>query len=110
MSPEDSEQIAYACRDDQYYSNSGYFILVKDGQAAIYSFSHCSCYGTWEGSGEVWSGTVEELMDMAEHKRDPAMPAREVVDADYDSAHIRECYEQVIDWSKTKSDPRTQAV
>ena len=89
--------------DDCDYSESGYVAVVKDGQAALGSYSHCSCYGTWETVGWDWEGTVAELVDLARRKADPIMPTREADAGDHDYDHLMRVYEQIISWASAGS-------
>jgi hypothetical protein len=95
--------------DDEDYSESGYVAIVKDGVAAIFDYSHCSCFGTWEaitderGSDDlevtpVWSGSVGELVAMAIRGMDPHMPERAASEGDRDYDHLMSVYQQVIAW------------
>ena len=99
---------------------SGWVACVfPDGKAAIGQYSHCSCYGTfddlcggsigdWMENGTpsfTWSGTVAELVAMAERTADPAMPERAADPSDYDYDHLVECYRQVIAWSERSETP-----
>lgn len=83
------------------YDASGWVAVVKDGNSALYHVSHCSCYGTLEqdNGGISWTGTVEELVEMAERKADPDMPTRIVSDKDYDAGYLLELYKKVLDWA-----------
>ncbi len=96
--------------DDCDYQESGYVILLVDGEAAIASYSHCSCFGTASAICDAnynkdgvntpqfeWTGTFKELLYMAHHCMDPKMPMRmaEPNDCDYD--HLRKVYDQLLD-------------
>jgi hypothetical protein len=102
-----------AQKDDEYYSESGYVaFILPDGRAALASYSHCSCYGTFESlcdggisdyfeEGDVspqWIGAVNELVAMAERCADPAIPTRTAIEADYDYEKLKDVYRQIIEW------------
>ena len=112
------ERSIIAQDDDHDYQESGFAIcLFPDGTAAIFDYSHCSCYGTWEAmtgggisdyydSGEenppdrevnpVWNGTKDQLIAIAKGLRDPSMPERLINSEDYDYDHLMNCYQQVL--------------
>lgn len=100
--------------DDNDYSESGYVACVfPNGVAAIARYSHCSCYGTFESlcgggisdhfaSGNVvfdWTGTVEQMLQMAHDVADPIMPDRRATSDDCDYDHLIAVYGQIIDWN-----------
>lgn len=100
------EKNVIAQDDDRDYQESGYVVCVKDGLAAIGSYEHCSCFGTWDEQGypkEVWSGTVAELIALAAGDFDPAVSGRKLSDQDYDVDHLRACYQQVMAWARTSA-------
>ncbi len=89
--------------DDCGYSESGFVVAVKDGVAAISHYSHCSCYGTVSCLGGLnlssdwdWSGTEEQLQQMAAEIRDPNMPERSADPSDYDYDHLMRVYDDVL--------------
>lgn len=100
--------------DDDSYEESGWVTWVIKGVAYLGSYSHCSCYGTFAslcggGVGDdittgtpsfQWSGTVSELISLAEAKGDPNMPGRTADPDDCDYDHLMNVYAQVIEWSK----------
>lgn len=104
----DVQVIAQA--DDNDYQESGYVVVLdKSGVYHIGSYSHCSCYGTWDGgdygsghrdgvlSGSwLWEGSGEELVKLAKERRDPSMPERPADSKDYDYSHLIDVYEQVL--------------
>lgn len=95
-----AENYIIAQDDDNDYSESGYVVLDRDGECLIGSYSHCSCYGTWDNdqlSGTwVWMGNREELIDMAKRGVDPVMPTRLANSKDYDYDHLMSVYQQVL--------------
>jgi len=111
MKSRDFDAAVIAQDDDEDYEESGWVAWVIGETAYLGSYSHCSCYGTFEvicddyanatseGTPRYdWSGTVAELVAMAERKADPNMPERmsDPKDCDYD--HLMKVYEQVIAW------------
>jgi hypothetical protein len=105
--------------DTNDYDESGYVAVVDGDFAAISRYGHCSCYGTWTAicgggicsSGDTgtpewdWTGTVAELLDMAERCADPAMPARTANSEDCDYGYLVNVYSQIKDWAKKRSAP-----
>lgn len=103
--------------DSGGYDPSGYVAVVKDGQAALSSFGHCSCYGTWEalcGGGISdyfqegqpdwdWTGTVDELVAMAREGLDPDLPQRKIGASDYNSGYLTDVYRQILEWNEQRS-------
>jgi hypothetical protein len=101
--------------DDNDYDESGYVAVVDGDFAAISRYGHCSCYGTWTaicGGGVCsdggtpnwdWTGTVLELIDMAERCADPALPARTADPKDYDYDHLVNVYTQIKEWVKKRA-------
>lgn len=100
--------------DNEDYSQSGYIACYHEGRAYLTRYGHCSCYGTFEdlcggGAGDyfaegvpcfAWSGTKEELIDMAKRCADPHMPSRTASEDDYDYEHLVAVYQEVIYWSE----------
>ena len=98
------------------YSEQGWVAVIIAGVAYLTDYSHCSCYGTWTsiGAGDYsseevnslpsnwykWSGTVDELIDMAKRNADPAIPERSIQDDDSKcycgKDHLKEVYKQII--------------
>jgi hypothetical protein len=94
--------------DDCYYEESGWIAVVKDNEAALGHYSHCSCYGTWsslcgggvndsgnEGPNWSWIGTPSELLEMAIAKEDPGLKGRTASIEDYDYDHLMDVYDQI---------------
>lgn len=113
------EKSIIAQDDDNNYSESGFVAVVHEGVAAIASYSHCSCYGTWESlnAGGIsdhvdavdplktlwdWSGTPDELVRMAARKSDINFPNRDANPADSDYDHLMAVYEQIIAWDRKR--------
>lgn len=113
------EKSIIAQDDDNDYEESGYAVCYfpNENKVALFSYSHCSCFGTWEsisGSTEssydehttdrevnpVWEGTPNEFIHLAEHKLDPAMPSRESSNEDYDHDHLMNVYTQGLEYFK----------
>jgi hypothetical protein len=90
--------------DDNDYQESGWVALVKGNEAAMFHYSHCSCYGTWDDfiDGWDWRGSVDELIQLAQLKLDPVMPSREADTEDYDYDHLMETYNQILEWAKSR--------
>jgi len=90
--------------DDNDYDESGYVAVVIGDEAALSKYGHCSCYDTWDdltGNGSPrwdWTGTVEELVQLARGKKDPSLPERTAMSKDYDYDHLMEVYRQIIEW------------
>jgi len=109
---EQFQEAIIAQHDDNDYDQSGYVVVVKDGIAAISRYGHCSCYDTWcdlTGGGVSdrqgpnpprwdWTGSLDQLKNMAVNKLDPSMPDRIADSNDYDYDHLMAVYEQVISW------------
>lgn len=99
--------------DSGGYDPMGWLAVVLGNDAALASFSHCSCYGTWEslcGGGVSdyfeqgdpswdWEGTIGELVDMARRRADPAMPDRTIDERDYDGGYLDQVYTEVLAWA-----------
>lgn len=104
--------------DSGGYDPSGYVAVVDGEDAALSSFSHCSCFGTWESltgggissshySGEYepnwdWVGTVDELVHMAKNELDPSFPERKIDSSDYHSSYLMNVYQQILEWAKSR--------
>lgn len=99
--------------DDDDYDESGWVALSWNGHAAIACYAHCSCYGTvsaiFDGGvndpgGDVpnltWTGSEDELVEMAKGTRDPHIPGRQATEDDCDFDHLVKCYQQVIEWDQ----------
>ena len=98
--------------DDCDYDESGWIAVVHEGVAYLSNYGHCSCYGTWTALGGgnystpqmnelpanwyTWSGSVAEMVSMAERKADPAMPDREMGENDCDYDHLMKVYEEIV--------------
>mgnify|MGYP003441914660 CR=1 FL=1 len=114
MKSEDWRGAVIAQCDDKDYQESGWVAWVVGDCAYLGHYFHCSCYGTFDslcggGVGDSieegtpsfgWSGTVSELIALAESKGDPNMAGRTADTKDYDYDHLMNVYEQVIEWSK----------
>lgn len=111
ITQEDFYKFVVGQDDDDDYEESGYVAVVKDDEAAISRYGHCSCYGTWTSlcNGGVndshqerpefqWTGTVHELLFMACFGSDVSMPDRKATEDDYDFDHLVGVYKQVIQW------------
>lgn len=124
LKPSEFTNWTIAQDDDQDYSESGYIALVTDdGVAYMAYYSHCSCYGTWESLAAPaypyegneatltfdWSGTPDELVDMAKRIADPANSNANANPEDYDYDHLCKVYEQVIEWDKRGRVPKEPA-
>lgn len=122
---EDFDRAVIAQDDDNDYDESGYVVAVDGTDAGIASYSHCSCFGTFESlcgggisdsydKGDItwtWFGSVAELVRLAANGLDPNMPERAVNPADYDADHLLKCYEQVLAWhAKRTGDPVAAAL
>ena len=105
MTRDDWMKAVIAQDDDCDYQESGWVAWVVGDNAYLGSYSHCSCDGTWDvlggtdGPGFDWSGTVAELVALAESKGDPNMAGRTADPKDYDYDHLMNVYDQVIEWS-----------
>ncbi len=121
MTLEQFEASVIAQDDDQDYQEAGYVAGVHEGVAFISRYSHCSCYGTFDAlcgggigdsfsSGSLtldWTGTVEELIDMATRIADPVMPDRAAVDSDYDYDHLVKVYAGIRQWAANRGSQLT---
>lgn len=97
--------------DDNDYDESGYVAVKIDDWCAISRYGHCSCYDTWaditgggisdyEGSRDPqwdWTGTWEEMLNLAERKADLTMPEREANPKDHDYDHLMNVYKQILE-------------
>lgn len=115
LTRQEFEAAIIAQDDDCDYSESGWVACVfSDGVASIGSYSHCSCYGTfdslcgndgyveWDAARSasfVWSGSVSELVEMARLTADPVLTDRQASSDDYDYDHLIEMYRQVLEWN-----------
>lgn len=102
--------------DDRDYQESGWVAVVVGNWAALTKYGHCSCYDTWasitgggvsddEGPDEPrwdWTGTPEELVELAVSKSDPALKGRTVSEEDYDYDHLMNVYTQIIEWNSKR--------
>lgn len=105
--------------DDCDWEESGYVVVaLPKKKYAIFHYSHCSCYGTWEsltGDGyssgndapvrtltPMWVGTKAGLLKLAKNLMDPAMPKRVASTDDYDHDHLMAVYGQVIEYFEKK--------
>lgn len=103
--------IAQSDNDD--WQESGWVCWKHNDTYFLAPYSHCSCYGTYEGLSAqdfgytyvddstisdlnyTWSGTREDLLNMAKNKLDPAMPERKALPEDYDYQHLMNVYSQI---------------
>ena len=92
-----------AQHDDEDYSESGYVVASSmDGsEYAIGHYSHCSCYGTWDGDACMWEweGDRKGLIEMARGGIDPDMPGRKAEPGDCDFSHLAAVYSEVLTWA-----------
>lgn len=101
-----------AQKDDKDYEESGWVCLKVEDTFYLCRYCHCSCYDTYTdlaGGGIVdnysdnikrnisfsWSGTKEELVNMALNKLDPDMPTRTSEPEDSDYEHLLSVYSQL---------------
>lgn len=96
--------------DDNDYQESGWICFECQGVYYLARYSHCSCYGTWtdlvgggindDGKyGEVrsdWSGSLTDLLNMAENQYDPHFPGRIIDPEDYDYDHLQAVYQEIL--------------
>lgn len=103
--------IAQSDNDD--WQESGWVCWKHNDTYYLSRYSHCSCYGTYEALSDndsgyscfdishisnlsySWSGTREELLNMAQNKLDPDMSGREALPEDYDYQHLMNVYSQI---------------
>ena len=99
---EDFRHYIIAQDDDCDYSESGWVACVKDDWAGLASYSHCSCFGTWEAmDGKFsWEGTPEQLVAKAREEHDPIIDGKKASTADYDYDHLMVVYGQILEWAK----------
>lgn len=101
--------------DDCDYSESGWVAVVKGRYAALATYGHCSCYGTWTaihkggvrttgGTTVVWDwiGPVQGLIRLAKTNGDPHMKGRTANPEDCDYHHLQEVYRQVLEWDRKR--------
>jgi hypothetical protein len=84
------------------YENGGWVALVnkETNHAALMTFSHCSCYGTWEaidGDTPVWDGTIAEMFAMAQENRDPSLPSRVREEGDICDNELDILYKEIME-------------
>lgn len=110
MSRDDFSKSIVAQKDDEDYSESGYVAFIFEGVAYLASYSHCSCFGTYDAlcggvegdyieNGELnveWSGSIKQLLKLAENDADPTFPDRKNSNDDHDVCHLRDVYEQLL--------------
>jgi len=100
--------------DDNDYEENGYVACVIGNWAALAHYGHCSCYGTWtsitggdySGRGTMppewdWQGTPDELVAMAIAKRCITVPDRTINENDEDYDHLKNVYDQIVEWDKS---------
>lgn len=105
---DDFRKHTIAQADSGGYDPSGYVAVVKDNWAAIASFGHCSCYGTWTaltgggintpGNSQPnwsWIGTPAELLSLAVNNEDYGMKGRSVQTEDYLYGYLSGLYGQI---------------
>ncbi len=98
---DDIEKVEIARGDaDESYENWGWVAVIVDGEVALGQFSHCSCYGTYdEGIGSWdWTGTPDELVNLARGGDCPVLDGRKITDSDYDAEYLRECFLEIVAW------------
>lgn len=97
-------QIAQVVTEEYDYEGTGWIVGKYEGdEYFISSYSHCSCYGTWdpEASGyQEWTGNLEDLLKMARERRDPLMPERTITPEDCDYDALVDLYGQVLKWAE----------
>lgn len=117
MEREEYEECRIARSADNVYDPSGWVACIAERQglriAMIGSFSHCSCYDTWDdlcgcgismsvGYGDMvrpkwaWIGSVEDMLVLARNSADPIVLARVISTADYNAHHLLELYRQIL--------------
>lgn len=101
MTKEQFYESIIAQDDDCDYSESGYVAGVFQDVAYIARYSHCSCYCTFSVIGDDvanfdWRGSVDELIEMAKRKADPAIPERTADPEDYDYDHLISVYRDIL--------------
>lgn len=109
---EQLRECVIAQADDNDYSESGYVICRIGDAAAVYHYSHCSCYGTWtclSGGGisddaiptavpvPEWHGSWSDLVRMAKEGECLEIPGRRINPEDYDADHLLACYRQIVE-------------
>lgn len=114
MTREEFRNSVIAQDDDEDYSESGWVACVHNGTAYMGRYGHCSCYGTFDdlcggGIGDyydegspsfTWSGTPDEMVELAKSNADPDMPNRTANEEDYDYDHLKAVYQEIIAWDK----------
>lgn len=98
------------------YDEWGYFVLLRgadgaDGgasgsailgaEARIVPYQEESYYSSQQGvehSRPVWAGTVAALLDLADRRADPALPARALLPEDHDFAAWDDLYAALRAW------------
>lgn len=98
------EKYVIAQDDDNDYGESGYVVCVKDNDARIGHYGHCSCYGTWDDGvlTWLWEGSLSELYKMALNQIDPVYPGRKSDPEDSDYDHLMAVYSQTLKYFKEK--------
>ena len=102
---------ARAARDGMYEADGWVALVNKEtNHAALMTFSHCSCFGTWEeidGDNPVWDGTIAEMVVLAFENRDPSLPLRTREPGDKTDPLLDELYEEIRsagrNWLREKS-------
>ena len=86
----------------QDYEISGFVAVVQNGEAAIASFMHCSCYGTVEGIDDCWdwTGTPDEMVALATQEGCLVFDNRTLSPKDYDYPWLKECYDAILAWDR----------
>jgi len=88
--------------DNTGYKNSGFVAVVRNGEAAITSFGHCSCFGTAEGIDDCWdwTGTPDEMVALATQEGCLVIDDRTLSPDDYDYPQLKECYANILAWDR----------
>lgn len=85
---------------DGYYEDHGWLLGKDEGEYVILKFSHCSCYGTEEGSGEVLRCSLTDLKNimLKQYDLDALEMERPAREDDYDYNIMRDFHEQCLEY------------
>lgn len=84
------------------YDAYGWIVVVYEGNAGLIQYSHCSCFGTWDGGvGDKWDwfGPVADFVEFAREMRDPHMPDRKLIEKDAGYTDLRDIYSEFLKWA-----------
>lgn len=88
------------------YESHGFVACVDGDVAAIFRFSHCSCFDTnfaLEDCEPDWLGSVETLIEMATRRACLVIEGRSITSEDVDFQYLDEMYSEILQWATNRS-------